>query len=152
MNRTCSLLDRYRDGELEATEQSQFESHMAGCDDCRSKMSLLDNVVYSLKQDEVPVHAASPERVARLAFQRGKSWDILVVSWLRPLPAYIALVLALIVFSFLWLVPDRQQIDAYSEYEVLANETDALSPGGSGTQIHNDSDLMIWLEQEGNSQ
>jgi anti-sigma factor RsiW len=149
--RTCNVFDKYRDGELNSAERDEFEKHMAVCEDCRTKMSLLNNIVHFLKQEEInPVDQA--ERIARQAFKSGNSWDALVVSWLRPGPALAALTLVLALFSFLWIMPESQQINASSEYEKFMNEADEILAGMSVTQVRNDSELMLWLKQGGDSQ
>jgi anti-sigma factor RsiW len=149
--RTCSMFDKYRDGELDASERSAFESHLAMCGDCRTKMSLLNGVARILRQEEL--HAPDlAERIARQAFRRGNSWDTLVVSWLRPGPALVVLTIVLVLFSFLWLMPGNQKMSAYSEYETLMEDADAVNLGESAAQVRNDSELVVWLEQEGNSQ
>jgi anti-sigma factor RsiW len=149
--RTCNVFDKYRDGELNSAERDEFEKHMAVCEDCRTKMSLLNNIVHFLKQEEInPVDQA--ERIARQAFKSGNSWDALVVSWLRPGPALAALTLVLVLFSFLWIMPESQQINASSEYEKFMNEADEILAGMSVSQVRNDSELMLWLKQEGDSQ
>ena len=145
--RTCNLFDKYRDGELDAVARSEFESHLAACQDCRTKMSLLNNLVQILKQEEIrPPDLAA--QIARRAFQPNNSWDALVISWLRPGPALAALTLVLALFSFLWLMPGSQRVDTFSEYEALMDETDSvIAPAVS--QVSNDSELVLWLEQEG---
>ena len=150
--RTCDLFDKYRDGDLDSGEQSGFKSHLAICDNCRTKMSLLNNLVYVLKQEESPpLDLAS--QIARKAFLKDESWASLVVSWLRPGPAWAAaLGMMLVLFSFLWLMSGTQQFDMYSEYENLINGEAAinLSTSTSLSQVRTDSELVLWLEQEGN--
>jgi hypothetical protein len=151
--RICDLFDKYRDGELGFEEKSEFQYHLAICESCQTKMSLLNNLVHILRQEESqPVDLAN--EIARRAFLKNESWAALVVSWLSPGPAWAALSLILVLFSFLWLFPGRKQLDFYSEYERLMNETDAAALGASTSisQIHNNSELILWLEQEGNSQ
>jgi predicted anti-sigma-YlaC factor YlaD len=148
---TCNAFDKYRDGELTASEAGEFESHLAACEDCRAKMSLLNNLVHVLRQEESrPLDLA--DRIARQAFRRGNSWDSLVVSWLRPGPSLAALAIVVMLFSFLWLMPGGEPVNSYSEYEGLMDEADTINLGPSGTQVHSDSELVMWLETEGNSQ
>ncbi len=148
--RACDLFDKYRDGELDAVARSEFELHLATCQDCRIEISLLNNLVQILKQEEIrPPDLAA--QIARRAFRPDNSWDALVISWLRPGPALAALILVLALFSFLWLIPGSQRANTYSEYETLMDETDAVvSPAVS--QARNDGELVLWLEQEGESQ
>ena len=80
---TCDLFDKYRDGELEADGRKVFESHLSACEDCRTKMALLNNLVKVLRQEEVrPLDLA--DQIARKAFQRNRTWDALLISWFRP--------------------------------------------------------------------
>jgi anti-sigma factor RsiW len=149
--RTCDLLDKYRDGELEAAGQKEFQSHLLICEDCRTKMALLNNLVQILKQEEVrPLDLAN--QIARQAFLKDKSWDALVISWLRPGPVLAALSLMLVLFSFLWLLPGNSQVSAYSEYEKLMDEADSINQKTSLPQVSSESALGLWLQQEGNSE
>jgi len=149
--RTCKVFDKYRDGELNSAERNEFESHLAVCEDCRTKTSLLNNIVHVLKQEEInPVDRA--DLIARQAFRSGSSWDALVVSWLRPGQALAALTLVLVLFSFLWIMPENQKINAYSVYEQLMTETDEVLLGMSASTNRNDSEHLLWLKQEGQSQ
>ena len=149
--RTCNVFDKYRDGELNSVERNEFEKHLAVCEDCRTKTALLNNIVHVLKQEEInPVDQA--DLIARQAFRSGSSWDALVVSWLRPGQALAALTLVLVLFSFLWIMPENQKINAYSEYEQLMAETDEVLLGMSASTVRDDSEHMLWLKQEGHSQ
>jgi hypothetical protein len=151
---TCDLFDKYRDGELGSPEQSEFESHLAACESCRTKMFLLNNLVHILKQEESrPLDLA--DQIARKAFQKDESWASLVVSWLKPGTAWAAaLSMMLVLFSFLWLMSGKQQFDMYSEYEKLMNDEAAinLEASTSLTQVRTDSEVMLWLAQGGESQ
>jgi len=144
--RACEWFDRYRDGELSAAHREQFEAHLAGCSDCRARIALLDNVVCALRLNPNPVPPGLPERIARRAFERRRPWDALVVSWLRPAPVLITLVVALFVFSSLWVVPGSRKSETAGEYEVLVNESYGLNAAGSAGQA---DDMLAWLEQEG---
>jgi len=148
--RTCNVFDKYRDGELNPVERNEFEKHLAVCEDCGTKTALLNNIVHVLKQEEIkPMDQAA--RIARLAFKSSNSWDVLVVSWLRPGPALAALSLVLVLFSFLWVLPENQQASA-SEYQKLMDEADEIASGMSLAQVSSDSELLLWLKQEGHSQ
>jgi len=151
MMRTCDVFDRYRDGELDSAGRSAFHAHLLVCEHCRTEATLLNNLVCVLRQEKLhPLDLA--ERIAHRAFGRSEPWDALVVSWLRPGPALAAVALMLVVFSFLWLMPGNQPADGYSEYETLMDEADAVNVGPSVSQVHTDSELVMWLEQEGNTQ
>jgi anti-sigma factor RsiW len=147
----CKLLDKYRDGELNSAERNGFDSHLAACEDCRMTISLLNNVVRLIKAEEVqPLDMA--DRIAREAFQRAHSWDFEIISWLRPGPALAALTLMIALFSSLWMITGNRQASAYSEYEKLMEEADAIDRGINLSQVRSDSEFVTWLEQEGNSQ
>ena len=143
----CNDFDKYRDGELEVSERSEFESHLAVCAECRMKRALLNNLVYALKQEEIrPLDLAN--QIARRAFERDNSWSALIVSWMRPGPALAALALVFVLFSFLWIKPANQQVSAYSEYEKLMSEADANNLV-STSQIYADNEVVSWLTEEG---
>ena len=147
----CKLFDKYRDKELEEADRSRFEAHLAACDECRTKMTRIDNLVYVLNQDAVPQVDLS-QQIARKAFEEGRSWDFLVVSWLRPGTALATLALMFVLFSFAWLAPNlRRVVNTNSEYEKLMEEADAASIGSRVSELRSDSDLVIWLQEEGNS-
>jgi hypothetical protein len=151
--RTCRLLDKYRDKELSPKEREQFETHLADCVDCQTKRFLINNVAFVLKQEEAIAPPDLSRRIALQAFSQKKTWDSLIVSCLRPGPALATLTVALALFSFLWMTLGRQSINvSYSEYENLMNEADSLNPVASALQVHTDSELMLWLEQERTSQ
>jgi hypothetical protein len=145
--RHCRFFDKYRDKELNQAELRQFESHLGVCPDCRSKRSLINNIAFVLKQDK----AVAPDlagRIALRAFAQKRTWDSLVVSWLRPGPALATLTLAAVLFSFLWMFNRQTMLANYSEYEVLMSEADSLNSSVSASQVRADNDLIIWLEQE----
>ena len=117
-------------------------------------MALLNNLVHILKQEECrSVDLAN--QIARRAFLEQESWSTLVISWLRPGPAWVAaLGMLIVLFSFLWLKPVGQKLDFYSEYEKLMSETESvnLSSSTSLSPARTDSELVLWLEQGGISQ
>ena len=147
--RPCNRFDDYRDKEMDAAGRREYEAHLAVCEECRAKKALLDNLVHVLKQEELPMPDLAG-RIAHRAFQQSNDWDALVVSWLRPGPAFAALALVLILFSFVWLQPGNGSISAYSEYKNLMDEADAVNLETRMEQIETDSDLVVWIEQEGN--
>lgn len=152
--RRCELFDKYRDGELGAAEQRAFESHLAVCDRCRTKMALLNNLVSVLKLD-VPRSSDLANRIAQKAFQKDDSVASLVVSWLHPGPAWAAaLGMMLVLFSFLWFRSGKPQFDMYSEYEKLMSSESAitLDTNTSLIQVRADSEVLLWLAQGGVSQ
>jgi hypothetical protein len=149
--RHCSFFDKYRDKELNQSERKQFESHLEECPDCRSKRSLIDNIAFVLKQDKA-VAPDLAERIALRVFAQESTWDSLVVSWLRPGPALATLTLAAALFSFLWMTNRQSILTNYSEDDVLMSEADSLASSVSASQVRADNDLLIWMEQEKNSQ
>ena len=149
--KNCALFDKYRDGELDEADRSSFESHMTGCEACQVRMSLLNNLVSILKQEEVQQPMDLADRIARQAFHQTPSWDALVASWFRPRFAMAALGLTLILASFLWLIPMNQPVATYTEYEKLLNVAEA-SDLASKLLVQNDGELVLQLEQEGSSE
>lgn len=147
---TCDLFDKYRDGELESAEKSKFQSHISVCENCRTKMSLLNNLVQVLRQEE-GWQPDLADQITRKAFLEDKSWDTLLVSWLRPGPVLAALSLMLVLFSFLWLLPGNGQVSAYSEYQKLIEEADSIGQSTSLAQVSSESALGLWLQQEGST-
>ena len=103
--RLCDLFDKYRDGEISRIEGRDFEAHLAECAECRAKISLLDNLAFILRQDPVVMPVDLSGQIAEKAFHQNKSWDALVIGWLRPGPAFAALALACVLFSALWFSP-----------------------------------------------
>ena len=149
--RMCKQFDRYRDHELSVTERTQFESHLEVCEDCRTRMALLNNIVHLIRSEEVrPVDMA--ERIAQEAIRRGHSWDFEVLSWLHPGPAVAAAALMLALFSSLLMISNSRQGSTYGEYEKLMDEADTVNLSTNVSQTHTDSELVVWLEQEGYSQ
>jgi anti-sigma factor RsiW len=143
INKVCKLLSQYRDGELDPARKAAFESHLPSCADCRKTLALLTNLVQILRPGAPPVSPAFPERVARQAFERGRTWDVMVISWLRPTPAWIALTFCLLLTSLLWLSPMFvQRVDAFSEYETLSSMS-TMTP-----QVQAE-DFGTWLEEGG---
>jgi len=148
--RTCNLFNKYRDQELGAAERTEFEAHLATCDDCRTGRALLDNLVCLVKSEKVrPPDMA--DRIARQAFQRARSWDAEIISWLRPGPAMAVVTLILILVSSLWVISSNRQL-TYPDYEKLMDEADAVNLGSRMSQVGSDNRLEIWLEQEEDSQ
>ena len=151
--RMCDLFDKYRDGELDAVRRGSFEMHLASCDECRAKKSLLDQVVYFIKSEEVrPLDLA--DRIARKAFETSGSWSSAVISWLRPAPALAVLALMIALCSSLWMISSGNGMgnNTYSTFETLIKEADAGDLNAFVSRVHSDNELVLWLEQEGNSQ
>ena len=149
MKRLCDWFDLYRDGTLEPDRQKRFGEHLKACDKCRTKSLLLDQLVRTLKKHELPAWEGRPDQIAARAFERSGSWDTLFLSWIRPTPAWTALVLLLMVLSFLWILPSVQQSSVANEYEVLMTDSDSSIPGGQSLTALTDDELESWLEQGG---
>ncbi len=147
--RSCGLFDRFRDGELSASQRQQFEAHLSGCPGCVERMRLLDNIVRALRSSPSEVPLGLSERIAREAFHRPQAWESMVVSWLKPVPALIVLTVMVFLFSSFWLKGGLNRIESYGEFEALLNETYSVIPGSGVGQVHTDDDLIGLLEQEG---
>lgn len=143
MKRECALFDVYRDGELDDAARERFQSHLAGCPDCGSRLRMLDNLVFILKAEKIqPVDLAS--RIARRAFERAPAWDALIASCFRPKPAVAAAAAGVLLFAFLWLLPGNRTVSAYTEYEKLLNEAESSNLAGR-LLVQNDSELLLQL-------
>ena len=149
---TCDLFDKYRDGEVNAAERKQYELHLAACTDCRAKATFINNLSYVLRQQPAQVRTDLSVQIARRAFQQNKSWDSLVIGWLRPASALAVLALVFLLSSIVWFVRDYSSLNAFSEYETLMKEADAVNLDSTVSQIHSDSELVLWLEGQGYSQ
>jgi anti-sigma factor RsiW len=148
--RICDWFDKYRDGELNAPERDQFEKHMIACNDCAGNMALLNNFVQALSKQELKLPAGMPEKIARRAFQKSGSWDFLVVSWIKPAPAWYAFALLLIVFSVLWALPGIRKTSTTTDYEILWMESEPTSAFMSASQSLSDDEVASWLKEGGN--
>ena len=92
------------------------------------------------------------EQIAEKAFRQNKTWDALVIGWLRPGPAFAALALVCVLFSALWLVPNYQPTSAYSEYEKLMDKAETINLDAGTLQTQNYTELIFLMEQEVKSQ
>jgi hypothetical protein len=146
--RTCKLFDKYYDRELSPEERGRFESHLAVCTDCQTMKSLINNVAFVLKQEEMSAQPNLAGRIASRAFSKQRTWDSLIISLLRPAPALVTLTLALALFSSLWIFLNRQPItDSYTVYRNWMREPDTQNLGASLSQIREDNDLLYWLNK-----
>lgn len=145
----CKLLDRYQDGELDEHQRNLFESHLPGCFKCRLAISILNNLVHSLNRRGHSFPPHRPEQIASRASRQMESWDLQVISWLRPIPAWTTLVLALAFCSILGIFSQDESKAVPGEYEVLDGEIDSKGFGHQQPQFQNDADLVGWLEQQG---
>lgn len=148
MMQSCSLFDEYRDGELSRVAAGNFEAHLAECAECRAKMTLLNNLAFILRQDPAVMPVDLSGQIAGKAFGQKKTWDALVIGWLRPGPAFAALALVCVLFSALWFVPNYQPISANSEYEKLMDKIETINLDNGIQKIQNDTELISVMEQE----
>lgn len=103
MKKPCVLFDRHRDGMLDPAEARRFESHLDSCPSCRGRQLLLDNLALAIREEEIGAPRLASRAIAGRAFDRGRSWDVLLLSWLRPVPVWSGLAaLALLFFLFGW--------------------------------------------------
>jgi anti-sigma factor RsiW len=145
MKRLCDLFNRYRDGTLDPDQEIKFESHLANCEECQPRLVFLNNLVDVIRNQEMPNPVDPPERIADLAFDQARSWDIFLPSWLKPLPVWSGLVLMLIIIALFWGAP-AQQLSFSTDYEELL-----VNGGLNGSVMANlsDAELESWLEQGG---
>jgi anti-sigma factor RsiW len=144
MKRACDLIDRYRDGDLDPALKAEFECHLESCTDCRRALALLNHLVQILRPMDQELPSGTPERIARRAFDKAGHWDAMVVFWLRPGPAWVALAFCLILTGIMWFAPRVRPVDAYSEYEIMSSETAV-----AGAQVQTDEDFATWVEEGG---
>jgi len=97
----CDLFDRHRDRELSQTERASFDAHLKECNECKAKNALLNNLVQIYKTEDSSVPDLSIQ-IAHQAFRKLNSWDALVVSWLRPGPAFAAVAIFEALIPSLW--------------------------------------------------
>jgi predicted anti-sigma-YlaC factor YlaD len=149
MIRLCNRFDRYRDGELNPVQRAQFEAHLNNCDDCRQRTYLLNNLLHVLKIQPATPPEGLPGYVTHRVFQNSDSWDVVLASWLRPLSAWSAVAVVLVVSVLLWVLPAMQPMNTYTEYEALMMGTDPNAPGSAEPQTQTDEELVTWLELGG---
>jgi hypothetical protein len=140
MKTLCDYFNKYRDGMLDPEQTRRFESHLAVCNRCSPRLFLLN------KNQDVPDTIYTPERIADRAYEQSRSWDIFLLSWLKPLPTWSGLVALLILVAFLWMTPLAQQPASSSSYEDLMTSGNQV---GSAASNLSDAELENWLEQGG---
>jgi hypothetical protein len=145
MKRLCNLFNRYRDGMLDSEQTMQFESHLAACEECQPRLFLLNNMVHSIKDQDMPVPIVPSETVAARVYKQSGSWDIYLLSWLKPLPVWSGLAVLLVLVIFLWITPLAQQQPS-SNFEDLITSGDQ---SGSTAVDLSDAKIENWLEQGG---
>jgi anti-sigma factor RsiW len=145
MKKLCDLFNRYRDGTLDPEQKMEFESHLENCEECQPRLVFLNNLVDVIRNQEMPNPVDPPERIADLAFEQTRSWDIFLLSWLRPLPVWSGLALIMIIIALFWGAP-AQQLNPSTDYEELLVKG---GPNGSIMANLSDAELESWLEQGG---
>ncbi|HSW37967.1 MAG TPA: zf-HC2 domain-containing protein [Acidobacteriota bacterium] len=151
MTRACALFDSYRDKELGETGRMEFESHLADCESCRARIFLLDAVVHAIKQDE-PQPVDLVDRIVERAFKKSSSWEILVAAWFRPRLAFAFIGMIVLMIALAMLLPVNQIAVAYTEYMQLMEEAEASNLAAGILQVGDDGDLVVLLEQGGDTQ
>src|SRR5688572_17609258 len=144
----CDLIDRYRDGELDERRRRFFELHLSGCSECRFSLSILNNLVRSLNQRKYDFSPIEAQQIARQARRQRESWDLQVISWLRPMPAWTTLVLALALYSGIRLFSPDEARNPIVEYETLVRDMESKGVGTQQPQFQSEAELFRWLEQQ----
>jgi predicted anti-sigma-YlaC factor YlaD len=155
MKKVCSELNRFRDEMLDPGQRKQYALHLEQCEECRIRMRLLDNLARTMKSRQLPELIQNPEKVAELAYEKSRSWDILLLTWLRPASAWSGLVVLstfLLLFLFLWTAPAPEPVSANSEYEILMDESNSISTRNEALVTLTDDELEQWLETGGAAQ
>jgi anti-sigma factor RsiW len=145
MSVLCNLFNQYRDEMLTPEETIRFESHLAECSRCQHRLCLLSNMVDAIRKQDMPVLKDSPGKIAARAYEQGRSWDALLLSWLKPLPVW-SFAALLIGIAFLWVAPSVQQPASAANYEDVMTSVDQAR---SAVPDLSDAALENWLEQGG---
>jgi hypothetical protein len=145
MSMLCDLFNQYRDEMLDPEQTIRFESHLAGCNQCQRRLFLLKNVVHAIRNQDMPNPIYTPEKIAVRACQQSGSWDVLLLSWLKPFPAW-SMAALLVMVAFLWIAPSFQQPSSGSNYEDLMTSVDQVGNTVAGLS---DAEFENWLEQGG---
>jgi len=127
----CEWLNRYRDGELNDSQQKEFVRHLSACEKCRMWMAVLDNTVSVLRQEAAQTVDLS-ERIARRAFTQVAnitSWDGLLASWFRPRFTFATLGMTIALYAFLWFA-HGSQTSGVTEYERFLNQAEDADLAG----------------------
>jgi hypothetical protein len=146
MKALCDSFNKYRDGILDPEQTKRFESHLSACDVCRPRLFLLNNMVDVIRNQDIPGLITPPRRIADRAYEQSESWDVFLLSWLKPLPAWSGLVGLLIFIALLWIAPFVQQPASSSSYEDLMSSGNQAE---SAAATLSDAELESWLEKGG---
>ena len=149
MKSLCGLFNRYRDGMLDSEHSLQFESHLAACDHCRPRLFSLNQMVHAMKAQDIPQPVIPAETVAARTYQQSGSWDLFLLSWLKPLPAWSSLGVLLVLVTFLWIASLAQQPLPTDYYESVITSG---NQAGSTVVDLSDERLETWLEEGGTLQ
>ena len=152
MSRLCQWFDRYQDGDLGPDEQEQFTRHLTVCESCRTRDFLLKNIAQAVKNQELPEPHTDPKQISRIAFERSSSWDTLSFYWPKPAKAWAAFTAMLMLISFLWLFPSRQEAGINIEYELLMTDSDLSNSNQNILITPTDDEIVRWLEEGGEIQ
>lgn len=126
MRSACSQFDQYRDGELITALRERFEAHLPGCDECRLRVRLLDNIVRALSDEEPGIPVGFARRIAARAFACAQSWDEILLSWFAPRQAWVAATLAVCIFAAVVLASSRSGAQTYDKYQSLIEKSEKL--------------------------
>ena len=143
----CKWLDRYRDGELDDSQQKEFVRHLPVCENCRTWIAMLDNMVSVLRQETVQTVDLS-DRIARRAFSQVASitsWDSLLASWFRPRFTFATLGMTIALYAFVWFATGTQT-SGITEYERFLNQAEDANLAGT-LLTSSDSDYAVTLLQ-----
>ncbi len=141
----CNFFNQYRDGMLDPEQTIRFESHLEGCNLCRPRLLLLNNMVEAIRNQDMPILKDLPGKIAARAYEQGRSWDAMLLSWLKPLPAW-SFAALIVIAAFLWIAPFIQQSAPSSNYQDLMPSIDQEKNTISALS---DAELENWLEQGG---
>lgn len=145
MSMLCNCFNQYRDGMLDPEQTIRYESHLAECNHCRNRLSLLNTMVHAIRNQDMPDLKYPPERIAARACEQSSSWDVLMLSWLKPLPAW-SLAGLLFIVAFFWISPSFQQPESGNNYEDLMSSANQEGDAIAGLS---DADFENWLEEGG---
>ena len=143
MSKPCALFNQYKDGMLEAAQRKFFEDHLEICHECRTRLILLENMTRVLGDSHISVPAINPALIADRIYERKPSWDVLMLSWFKPLPVWCGAAVLLMIVLFLWPISFMEQSDQYSS--VLMEEITQVNAYSNLSDV----ELETWLEHGG---
>jgi len=143
MSKLCALFNKYKDGMLEAAQRKFFEDHLETCQECRTRLILLENMTRVMGDLCVSVPAINPALIADRICERKTSWDVLMLSWFKPMPVWCGAAALLIIVLLLWPISFMEQPDQYQS--ILMDE---ITQANAFSNL-SDAELEIWLERGG---